>query len=221
MKTLAKFLCKINLLIPVLPFLLLYTASGQQNDAPPVIKILSPAHLDTLNCTGSVHLIAEIVSNSSVRSYGIYDNTIMILSGTSSNLKNSGNNIYTLDEFVQLRKGDNKIYLNVKNDIASTTSEIRHLISQAEPFINWIDPAQASINTRVDSIILRAELRSNLPIKNLSMNFNGTTTDHLKNIKQIRPETYLFEKTIKLQPGKNIISLSCGNSLGVSNHPGV
>jgi Caspase domain len=181
----------------------------------PVITLVSPSPSDTLNNSGLATLRAEIKSSGPLISFRVYCNDAVAINESTAKPQQTENNKYLIECFLPLKAGLNTIYVEAKNSLGTTVSEQRFITSQPEPFVIWIFP-ESSVSTSDNALInIKAEIKSDFDLKNISLNLNGVSVGGEKNeISQQNKNTYTIEKTIQLNQGKNIVFISAENIKG-------
>jgi hypothetical protein len=214
-----KFKCKIPGVFRCFALILISLAVcpllGQQAVSVPVITLISPSSADSLNNSGRILVKAEIVSQIPLQSYRIMLNESVFADEIIFKLNQKDSKTYIIDVLVPLNEGRNTIYIEAKNAFGTTKSEKCLIESRLEPFITWLTPTLA--NTTVDSgiINIKAEIKTGYPLQKVTMNINGTvSSDEKSAIFQANNDTYLFEKTLLLKPGRNSINISASNIKG-------
>ncbi len=184
---------------------------------PPVITLVSPSFADSINNSGLALVKAEIVSNCPLQTFRIIHNGVTVVNETGMKPEQKDNATYVIGSNVPLIKGLNTVYIEAKNALGTTNSEKRIINSHFEPFITWLLPASDNTNARSGTIKIRAEIKTIYPLQNLKINLNGSlSADEKTGITTLNNDTFVFEKTIQLKPGKNIIYLSAGNVKGAN-----
>ena len=148
MKHLFRFpiLIRFSVLITVILFTI--SSKGQQTGSAPTINIISPTAGDSLNNSGLIILKAEITTASPIKTYRIFNGREAVKSETGKNLKIKDGTTYIIETNLQLTKGENIIYLEVKNDFSTTVSSKYQILSQNEPFIKWVMPSGSTTNVK-------------------------------------------------------------------------
>ena len=178
----------------------------------PVITLVSPSAIDSLNNSGIILISAEIVSKTELQTVRIFHNRI---SETIKKLEQKDSITYLFKSLVPLQAGINTILVEAKNYIGTAGSEKRMVICQLEPIIKWILPA--SVNSTVESGMLniKAEIKTSLDLLSTSINLNGTVLAQKKEgITRLNNDTYVFEMTVPLSAGGNSIVLIADNAKG-------
>jgi hypothetical protein len=181
----------------------------------PGITINSPSKSDTLNNSGLVTFRAEIKSSVPLQTFRIYCNDVEAISESTTKPQQKENNKYLIECLVPLNARFNTLYIEAKNSMGTSTSERRKVTSQPEPFVFWISPAASPSTFESAMINIKAEIRSDLEMKNVSLNLNGVLLNAEKNeIVQQNNNVYTIEKNIQLNQGKNTLYLSAENIRG-------
>jgi hypothetical protein len=185
----------------------------------PLITLISPSVMDSLNNSGLALVKAEIISKSALQTVSIINNdgeNVVSETAITPEQKDSGK--YIIESLVPLKGGLNIIYLEAKNPIGSTSSERRRITCQPEPFVTWIVPASVTSTSGSEILTVKAEIKTDFDLKNISINLNGTVlADEKEGITRLSDNTYSFERKILLKSGKNSIFIAADNSKGVAN----
>jgi hypothetical protein len=202
----------------ILIILFAHPLSGQQIGTEPVITLISPSATDSLNNKGITLVRAEIISHNALKTFRIFKNGKLVGIETGIKAVRKDSITYVIESLIPLDRGQNIIYIEAKNSISSASSEKRIITSHPEPFVTWLVPA--SINSTAESgmMTIKAEIKSSLDLLNTSINLNGKVLSKDKEgIPRLNDETYLFETTVQLNPGKNKLYISVTNIKGVTN----
>ena len=213
---------KFNIIICYVSLFLFIISSGslkgQQLDSPPVITLINPSSSDSLNNSGLSLVKAEIVSYSPLSSISIISNETKVANETGLKPQKKDNNTYTIESLVPLQKGLNIIYIKAKNSKGISSSQKRNVYCHAEPFVTWILPSSGISTSYSDLFTVKAEIRSDLELKNISLNINGTNyPQEAEGLSHPNNNTWIFEKKIQLKTGKNSIYISSNNIKGTTN----
>jgi len=182
---------------------------------PPVITLQSPLAADSINNSGLVTIVAEIVSSVPLQTYRIYHNNIAVLDEKRMAPEKKDSSTYILSSNLPLKKGFNTLYVEAKNALGTAISEKRTINSQSEPFVVWLTPGTGNVVAKSGTMNLRAEIKTIFPLQNLRVSLNGSLSgDETATLSRLKDDTYLFEKLIQLKPGKNTVFISAVNSRG-------
>lgn len=192
--------------------------TGQQIGSTPVVSLINPSPSDSLNNSGLTLVRAEIISSSPLTSISILNNEKKAASEAGLNPQKKDNDTYIIESLVPLQKGLNTIYVKAKNSKGISSSEKRNVYCHAEPFVTWILPASGVSTSYSDNFTVKAEIRTDLELKNTSLNINGTIIPQAsEGFAHPNNNTWIFEKKIQLKPGKNSIYISSNNTKGTTN----
>jgi DNA-binding protein len=195
--------------------LIVYPLTGQQVGPVPFITLVSPSAIDSLNNSGKIQVRAEIVSRTTLQEYRIMLNESIYVNEAIFKPKQKDSITYVIESFVPLKEGKNLIYAEAKNTAGTARSRTQYVINQIEPFVNWLLPVSVNSSTESATVNVKAEIKTILDLQRLRINLNGTnSTDEKSAATRRNDETYIFEKTIRLKPGKNTILISAGNAKG-------
>ena len=214
--------CRINSIIwyvsLILIILLARPLAGQQIGSAPVITLVSPSSKDSLNNSGRTLVRAEIASYTALKTFRIYHNGTIVFSETGKKPEQKDSITYIIESLIPLNRGQNIIYVEAKNSIGSVSSEKRIITSQLEPFVTWILPAAINSTTESGMLIVKAEIKTDFDLKNVSINLNGTKlADEKGGITRLNDNAYSLERIVQLNPGKNNLYISTSNIKGVTN----
>jgi Caspase domain len=184
----------------------------------PVITLVSPSSRDSLNNSGVSLVRAEIVSYTPLQTFRIVNNEETAANETMTTPEQKDSVTYIIGINIPLKKGLNTIYVEVKNALGTGSSEKHTVISQSEPFITWILPAEVSTETTSGIVNIRAEIRSFFDIQNVKLSLNGTAIPAEKTeISRMNDGTYVFEKTLKdILSTKNTVLITASNARGTT-----
>jgi len=183
--------------------------------SPLVITLVSPSSTDTLNNSGIVLTEAEIISRAPLQTFRIFCNRQIVESENTTKPGQKDSITYIIKGRVPLQAGTNTIYVEAKNNIGTASSERRKITCQLEPIINWIIPISVNSTTGSRLLNIKAEMLTYFDLLNANINLNGTLLAGEKSgITRINNNTYIFEKTVPLNEGKNTISLVADNARG-------
>jgi hypothetical protein len=200
------------ILLPAFPL------GGQQIGSAPVITLTSPSSIDSLNNSGIASVRAEIVSISALKTFRIFNNEILVVGENQIKPEKKDNFTYIIESLVPLKRGINVIHVEARNSIGSGSSETRSITCQPEPYIVWLLPASVNSSTESEMVTIKAEVKTDFALKNISINLNGTVlTQEKDGIITLENNRYSLERRIKLIPGKNSIYIAASNIRAVAN----
>lgn len=184
----------------------------------PVINIISPSDIDTVDVSGNILVKAEIKSYSELQTCRLYQNGSVIFDGTAAMPEHVDSITYTYEKRLKLQNGLNNIYLEARNTEGTGSSEKRNINYRFVPIIKWILPS--SVNSDINSgfINIKAEIKSSFELQSAMININGNILANKNGeITRINDETYLLERTIQLSGGKNNVFITAGSAKGVTH----
>jgi hypothetical protein len=183
----------------------------------PLITIVSPGLEDTLNSSGRTLLRAEIFSNTEIKAFAIYHNDQIAADESVLSPSRLDSVTYLIETFIPVARGQNIFYVEARNSEGKTISENRSITGQLESFVNWIEPAPVSSDTRSATLLVKANIISDYDLTNVSINLNGKELKLRDDeIVRLNEKRYSFEKTVQLSPGENILYISTSSMIGVS-----
>jgi len=198
--------------------LLAHPLSGQQIGTAPVITIISPSITDSLNNKGITLVRAEIVSKTSLKTFRIINNGAIAGIETGIKTVQKDSITYIIESLIPLNRGQNIIYVEAKNSIGSASSEKRIITSQLEPFVTWLLPASVNSTAESGMLTIKAEIKTDCDLGNVSINLNGTELTKGKGeITRLNNDIYILESSLRLKTGKNSIYIAASNIRGVTN----
>ncbi|HUX96146.1 MAG TPA: caspase family protein [Bacteroidales bacterium] len=199
------FLILLSVVIPL---------SGQEKTPLPVIRIVDPSPGDSLNNSGMILVRVEILSDTPLNSYRISNNKDIVASENKTKLVKRDSITFNVENFVYLKKGLNTIMAEAKNTSGTVISEKRIIICQPEPFISWISPALPDTYSESGLYEISAEIKSDLALKEISININRKTIKCDEGITKLNNNTYILKKTVPIDLAKNSIVIMAGNTGG-------
>jgi hypothetical protein len=181
----------------------------------PVITLITPVKADSINGTGIAVIQAEIISNLPIELCRLNHNDKFL---PGEKLEKQSNTLYRLEKRINLLTGINTIYLEVSNAAGLAETEKRTIIFSREPSIRWILPVSDNFTSKSASVTIKAEVSSPFELQNTLINLNGNLLgSNSGTLSPINANSYLFEGSVDLVPGKNSISLTAGSAKGVGN----
>jgi hypothetical protein len=181
----------------------------------PAITFVSPSLRDSVNNAGTIVVSAEIVSHRALESFRIIHNDAVFASESNVTPKQKDSITYIIESLIPLNGGLNTVYIEAKNSAGTTVSEKRAINFSNKPFITWIVPASATATVESGNLNLKAEIKTMYPLQKVNINVNGTGSgDEKSGVSKLTDDTYILEKVIKLNAGKNTIFISAGNAKG-------
>ena len=183
----------------------------------PVITLVSPASADSLNNSGRTLVRAEIISYTALKTFRIYHNGEIVGSESGIKALQQDSITYIIETLIPLIRGQNIIYVEARNAIGRANSATRVVTSQLNSFVNWMMPASVNSSTKSEILTVQAAIYTDYDLENVSLNLNGAelSGDNGK-IKRLTDNSYLFERTIQINPGKNTIYISTTSTNGVT-----
>jgi len=172
----------------------------------PSIKIISPKNNEELYET-SVNIHAEINSESSLRKIELLVNGSLFISKDRSELMlaTSETNIYTINELIVLKEGENTVQIKVKNMAGDAESEMRKMFYLNLPSkpLSWISPAQPKFETYSQYFELKALISPSVSKQNVGIFINNE-----KYATQLMPANGgILTQKIALNSGENKIKV--------------
>ena len=181
----------------------------------PVITLVSPSATDSLINSDIVLTKAEIVSRVPLQTFRIYCNRLIVDSENTTKPEQKDSITYIVKSRVPLKAGLNTIYVEAKNNIGTASSQKRNIICQPEPIVKWLLPASVSSNVESGILNVKAEIKSGFDIHKVSLNLNGAVLASEKvGTTKLNSDTYILERTIQLEHGKNNIFIGASNNKG-------
>ena len=180
----------------------------------PEISLISPAFTDTITNSGVITVKAKIISKSPIVSFRIYDNEKIVSDEKMTKLRQADSVTYFIESFANLRLGSNKIYAEVTNSKGTSKSGAQFIVMQPQPFIVWLSPAIDYSTTNDGTVPVKAEIKSEQELTNVSINLNGTSITANDGIKKINDNTYSLEKLITIDKDRNSIAIMAANAFG-------
>lgn len=185
---------------------------------PPVITMMSPERVDSLNYSGLVLVKAQIISKSGLQTFSLLNNDKIIVDQSSNKLEQKDSISYVMESLVPLERGENNLHIYAKNAFGTARPETRTIICQAAPFVSWLLPASVNSTTETEKFTLRAEIKTGFDLQNVFIYINGTrSADEKAGISRLTNDKYIIEKTIQLNAGKNSIYIASSNIRGAGN----
>jgi len=202
----------------ILIILIAYPVSGQDIGSLPVITLTSPSSADSLNNSGIVTVRAEIVSVSALKTFRIFNNGVLVVGENQITPEKKDNFTSIIETLVPLKRGLNIIHVEVKNSTGSASSKTCSITCQPEPFVSWLEPASTNSSTNSQTGTIKAEIKTDFDLKDISINLNGKVLLLKKEeITLLKNNTYRFEREIQLISGKNRVFIEAGNIKGVGS----
>ena len=184
----------------------------------PVITIVAPNSVDSLNNKGIILVSAEIISQTELKTFRIFDNEVIVASEVSIKAAKKDSINYIIESLVPLNRGRNIIYVEAINTKGSASSEKRIISSQLEPFVTWLLPASINSSSGSGTVKVKAEIKTDFDLKNASIYLNGhQLAGENGEITPVNDNTYLFERTIRLNSERNSIYISASNVRGFTS----
>jgi hypothetical protein len=213
-----KFKCKVPGVFRYFTLILISLAVcpllGQQAVSVPVITLISPSAADSLNNSGRILVKAEILSNTPLQTFRIMLNETPFVNEADLKPVQKDKNTFIIESLVPLKGGLNTIYVEAKNALGTVRSGKINIISQNEPIVTWLLPLTASSTIESGIINIKAEIKTLLDLKNVQLYLNGTALES-KQGEIIRVnDKYVYERTIELKSGRNLLYISAVNSGG-------
>jgi len=207
----------IRILGLIMVILIASPLKAQQSESAPSITIISPASADSLNFSGVVLVSAEIVSYSALENYRIILDGETVVNQTGMKPEQKDENTFVIGSFVPLKKGLNSIHVEANNSFGVSISKSIKINCQLEPFVTWLEPGSDNNNFESGRAILKLEIKTGYNLTRLKININGTESANA--VGKINPgndNTWLFEESILLKPGKNSVFISAENTKGIT-----
>jgi hypothetical protein len=182
----------------------------------PVVTLISPSVMDSLNTSGSILVRAEIVSKPVLQKVMIFLNGKVLVGEPVKKHEQKDSITYLIESLLPLKVGLNTIYIEAKNSLGTSGSEKHKITWQLEPFVIWVYPSSVYSSSQSGMLDIKANIKTKFDLQKVRINLNDTILPDEKGaITRLDNDTYMFERTIQLNPGENKVFLDAGNAKGI------
>ncbi|MCX6333245.1 MAG: caspase family protein [Bacteroidia bacterium] len=212
-------------------------------DEAPLITWTNPVNSSTALKSPLINIAASVKSGSGLNSVVLY------LNGTSTGEaeivpSTEGDATFNIEKTINLKNGENIIYLIATNSSGTTKSETRNLTApsvaekpvttaiqnvpetveaaskkptEIPPSITWTSPSKLNTTLSTSNTILRATIKTTSGLNSVLLYMNGVSIGEpdMKPSPSV-PGSFIIEKTIKFVPGQSNVYLEATNSGGTS-----
>jgi hypothetical protein len=185
--------------------------------AAPVIKWDVPDAEVPRVKTGNVAIRATIQSSVNLESALLYVN------GASTTepgfrISPNANGDYVMERRIDLKQGDNSVYIVATNESGSTKSELRYFVNQAAtpPIINWGKPATNNSIVADENFTIDACIQSGTNLQSTQIFVNGIqqASDMIFQPNNNSDCNFSLQRIVILKEGENSIFIIATNMAG-------